>query len=283
MSFFIPAQIPVLTDSWITENGGDSCFALFCGQDVLLLPDEYSLPDRSDLNHLSFTLPVRSALYIGQLNGRKCYAFTLNEKEKTASDFWIPFRIATGLMTSGIFTAVCRAKELLHWRNQHKFCGHCGNPLSESKTDAALICPVCGEHYYPQIAPAVIVAVIRNGKEILLAHNRRFRENIYGLIAGFVEAGESAEQAIAREIMEETGITVGNIRYFSSQCWPFPNSLMLGYYADYVSGDAEADGDELSDLGWFSVENLPQIPPPGSIARRLIDDFVRKQGGQTGK
>ena len=140
-----------------------------------------------------------------------------------------------------------------------------------------MVCPACGMRYYPQLAPAVITAVLREGR-ILLAHNRNFQPGMYGLIAGFVEAGESAEDAVAREIREETGIEVGNIRYFSSQCWPFPNSLMLGYYADYVSGEARPDGIELESLGWFSAGNMPQIPPPGSIARRLIEDYLARSG-----
>ncbi len=250
-----------------------SYLILFCGQDIFLT--EQGIPEQAQLKPLLSCVKPDSFLLVGTLNGRPCRAAELHDKGETAAmEGWIPFRIATGRLTDGVFTAVCRAKELLHWRRQHKFCGRCGGLLSEPERDAALTCSRCGELYYPQLAPAVIVAVIRDGKEILLAHNRRFRENIYGLIAGFVEAGESAEQAIAREILEETGITVGNIRYFSSQCWPFPNSLMLGYFADYVSGEAKADGEELRDLGWFAPDALPQIPPPGSIARRMIDHFT---------
>ena len=123
-------------------------------------------------------------------------------------------------------------------------------------------------------AVAVIVAVTREDK-ILLAHNSRFVSGVYGLIAGFVEAGESAEQAIHREIMEETGIEVTDIRYLTSQSWPFPNSLMLGFQAKYKAGEAHADGEELTDLGWFTADTLPSIPQPGSVARKIIDDFLK--------
>ncbi len=270
MSCFIPAQIPVFTEDFPTDL---SYLILFCGQEIFLT--EQGIPELKQVKPHLPGMQADSFLLVGTLNGCTCRAAEIHDKADTAAmEGWIPFRIATGVLTEGSFAAVCRARELLHWRRQHKFCGHCGGILSEPERDAALTCSRCGELYYPQLAPAVIVAVIRDGKEILLAHNRRFRENVYGLIAGFIEAGESAEQAIAREIQEETGITVGNIRYFSSQCWPFPNSLMLGYFADYVSGKAEADGEELRDLGWFAPDALPQIPPPGSIARRMIDHFT---------
>ena len=163
-------------------------------------------------------------------------------------------------------------------------CNKCGKVIPKPDLKAIrdgeiehtyFLCPDCGERYYPQLAPAVIVGITQ-GDRILLAHNRKFKQNMHGLIAGFVEAGENIEQAIRREIREETGIEVANIRYFASQCWPFPNSLMLGYTAEYVSGTASPDGTELDSLGWFQAASLPEIPKKGSIARRIIDDFVNK-------
>ena len=170
--------------------------------------------------------------------------------------------------------ALCRAKNILNWRRQHRFCGGCKSLLEPSKKDSGLLCPACGNIYYPQISPAVIVAVTRNeGRELLLAHNRTFSGNVYSLIAGFVEAGESVEGAIHRELWEECSIRVKNLNYISSQMWPFPNSLMLAFHAEYDSGSAEADGEELSDLGWFTSADHPELPAPGSIARKVIDRF----------
>jgi NAD+ diphosphatase len=160
----------------------------------------------------------------------------------------------------------------MFWRERRKFCGVCGTEMEDSPSDPARVCPSCGERFYPQIAPAVITAVLNNGK-ILLAHNKNFSGDIHSLIAGFVETGESLEQAVSREIMEETGIRVKNIRYYSSQPWPFPNSLMLGFIADYDSGELHPDGVELEKAGWFSPDDLPQLPDHGSIARRIIGDF----------
>lgn len=268
MPKFIPDPAPAFTPEW--KNNPNAELIVFCGRDMLLRPghEQYSFPRTADLQNLNI-----SALSIGSRDGTPCYALDLDTLPETPANVQtVPVRLAVGYLHNTAFAAGCRAKELLHWRRQHKFCGHCGEKLGESKNDVALVCPKCGERFYPQLAPAVIVAVTR-GDEILLAHNRNFLPEIHGLIAGFVEAGENIEEAIAREIMEETGVTVGNIRYFSSQCWPFPNSLMLGFYADYVSGEAHPDGTELETLGWFHTDHLPKIPPVGSIARRIIEDF----------
>ena len=265
MADFIPASAPVLTADW--QQCPNAHMILFCGKDILL--------QKGPGDCCSFPAPETAtlsgeALLIGHRKNTPCFAAETEEIPESLDV--IPLRSAAALLPEEDFFAACRAKELLHWRKQHQFCGHCGNPLAEPENDAALVCPACGEHYYPQIAPAVIVAIVR-GDQILLAHNKRFQGKIHGLIAGFVEAGESVEQAIHREIREETGITVKNIRYFSSQCWPFPNSLMLGYYAEYESGEAVPDGEELETLGWFTADSLPEIPPHGSIARRLIDHW----------
>lgn len=270
MSTFIPDPSPVYTPEW--RKHPDAELIVFCGRDMLLRSDndQYEFPRTAELEYLN----ISSALSIGLRNGRPCYAVDLAELPEPPPEpvQKVAVRHAVGFLRDSAFSAGCRAKELLHWRRQHRFCGHCGEKLSESHSDIALVCPSCGERFYPQLAPAVIVAVTR-GDEILLAHNRNFLPEIHGLIAGFVEAGENIEEAIAREIMEETGVTVGNIRYFSSQCWPFPNSLMLGFYADYVSGEVHPDGTELETLGWFRAGALPKIPPKGSIARRIIEDF----------
>ncbi len=275
MSTFAPDPAPAYTEQW--NSNPDSEIIVFCGKEMLLREGEdvYRFPKAADLESLSIRIP--SALSIGERNGVPCYAVELEQMPELSTELvkQVEVRIAVGNLDDSSFTAGCRAKELLHWRRQHRFCGNCGGALTESKTDVAMLCPECGERFYPQLAPAVIVAITR-GDEILLAHNKKFRPGIYGLIAGFVEAGENIEQAIRREVYEETGIKVGNFRYDSSQCWPFPNSLMLGFTAEYVSGEAVADSAELESLGWFHADHLPMIPPHGSIARRLIDDFQKK-------
>ena len=141
-------------------------------------------------------------------------------------------------------------------------------------------CPNCGELFYPRISPAVIV-LIKKGNEILLARSPNFPSGLYGLVAGFIEPGESAETAVVREIREEVGIEVKNITYFGTQAWPFPNSLMIGFTAEYDSGEVLPDGVEIEDAGWFSAEKLPVLPGKISISRKLIDHFLQEEGFDT--
>ena len=164
---------------------------------------------------------------------------------------------------------------MVAWNQHHRFCGKCGH-LTEYKTDErARACPQCGLINYPRLSPAIIVAVLRDNR-ILLAHSQRFPAKFYSVLAGFVEPGESLEECVKREILEEVGISVKNIRYFGSQPWPFPDSLMIGFTAEYAGGEIKVDPVEILDAGWFSADNLPPIPPKLSIARHLIDWFTEK-------
>ena len=133
-----------------------------------------------------------------------------------------------------------RANQLVDWSRNHQFCGQCGHPTEDKSEERAKICPACGLVNYPRLSPAVIMAVVR-GDRLLLASNKRFKSGFYSVLAGFVEPGETLEECVAREIKEEVGISVKNIRYFGSQPWPFPNSLMVGFLADYAGGEIKAD------------------------------------------
>ena len=165
-----------------------------------------------------------------------------------------------------------KCAELLYWDRNTKFCGVCGGTM-HLNTEISKRCDMCGKEVWPQLATAVIV-LIRRGDEALLVHARNFRTDFYGLVAGFVETGETLEEAVAREAMEETGIRLKNIRYFGSQPWPYPCGLMVGFHADYDGGEIHLQLSELSRGGWFRRDNLPHIPEKLSIARRLIDDWL---------
>ena len=165
-----------------------------------------------------------------------------------------------------------KAAELLHWHSNHRFCGHCGTPL-ESKTQLSKWCPKCQTETWPQLSPAIIV-LIHRAEEILLVQSRTFKGNYFGLVAGFVEFGESLEECVRREIREETQLEVDNIRYFGSQPWPYPQGLMIGFTARYKSGTLHLQSDELANGGWFNIHNLPSIPKPLSMARKLIDNYI---------
>ena len=165
---------------------------------------------------------------------------------------------------------VSRLKALCSWQESTRFCPSCGQPLRMHATETALECPACGRLVYPRIEPCIITLVTR-GDELLLLRNVKDRLGIYACLAGFVEAGETLEQALRREVREETALEVENIRYAGSQSWPFPDQLMVAFYADYRSGEIRIQESEIADARWFRPDALPPLPKPGSIARRLIE------------
>jgi NAD+ diphosphatase len=181
-------------------------------------------------------------------------------------------RTLVGALDPATFARFARARMLVDWQRTHRFCGRCGAPTTTAPDEHAVQCPRCGLRRYPRISPVIIVRVTR-GDEILLANPLRAPRPMYTVLAGFVEAGESLEQAVAREIAEEVGLTVGDLAYAGSQPWPFPHALMVAFTAQYVAGAIVADPGELRDAGWYRADALPDLPPHGSIARALIEDF----------
>ena len=168
-----------------------------------------------------------------------------------------------------------RAVALNHFLETHQFCGKCGTKNVLSEKEIAMICSSCNQHFYPVLSPSIIVAV-RRGKQILLANHQRHKGSIYTTLAGFIEAGETAEQAVEREVFEESGLKIKNIRYFGSQPWSFPNSLMLGFLADYESGEIRLQEEEIYDARWFDANKpLPELPPKGTIALQLIEETLK--------
>lgn len=174
---------------------------------------------------------------------------------------------------SGLFQLAGRAVQLAEFYRSHHFCGCCGAVMTSSQSEWARVCVACGQHCYPQIAPCIIVA-IRREQEILLARHHRHQEKIYTVLAGFVEVGETLEQAVSREVMEESQLQIGNLRYVISQPWPFPHSLMVAFTADYLSGELRYNPEELLDADWFHYTRLPSLPPVGTVARQLINKVV---------
>jgi NAD+ diphosphatase len=167
-----------------------------------------------------------------------------------------------------------RAYHVAQWRRDSVYCGRCGTRNTDAPDELARLCPSCGRREYPRISPAVITVIINEKNEALLAHNRKFADGVYSLIAGFNEAGESLEATVAREIREEVGLEVKEIRYIASQPWPFPNSLMLGFTARYAAGEIRPDGEEIVDARWFTADNLPNLPGFGSVSRYLINSWL---------
>jgi NAD+ diphosphatase len=251
----------------------NSICVLFSGNDIIMYRSGKSvrLPKVQELM-LDINTPI---MHIGTIGGDNCCTLAIELEAVPQGCKRINFRQALKLMSDTEVAAANRARQLLQWDKEHRFCGHCGKPTRLSKHDTSKVCKDCGARFYPRIMPAIIV-LIRKDDKLLLAHNRKFKEGMYSLIAGFVEAGENLEEAVAREVLEETNIKIKNIKYFSSQSWPFPQSLMLGFTAEYDSGDLKPDGNELIDAQWFSKEKLPLLPSHGSISRKIIDCFLKQ-------
>lgn len=183
-------------------------------------------------------------------------------------------RASYAKLSSDLYQKAGKCQEILYWDQNTKYCGVCGAPM-KLHTEISKRCTECGKEVWPQLATAIIV-LIHRGEEVLLVHARNFRGDFYGLVAGFVETGESLEEAVVREVREETSLEISNLRYFGSQPWPYPCGLMVGFHADYVSGDIHLQRSELSAGGWFRKDNLPHIPEKLSIARRLIDSWLEE-------
>ena len=187
----------------------------------------------------------------------------------------VPIRQLITRWSTQQFEQASRAIQLLEWRRNHKFCSHCGTATEIHATEYAMICPACGYHQYPRVQPCIIT-IITKGDEILLAQSTRHTSHMYGLIAGFVEVGETLEQAVARETLEEVGIQLKNIQYLSSQPWPFPSNLMLAFRAEYAGGEIVPQVEEIRHAAFFKYNQLPEIPFVGSIANTMIMQIVNE-------
>ena len=215
---------------------------------------------------------------IGELAGKRCFAAEV--ERDTEGPEGMSFRDLRGMLGSideRFFAMAGRAKQIVNWNRTHQFCGKCGTGTRPGPTDLSKECPSCGTNFYPRLSPAAIM-LITSGKELLLARSPHFPPGMYSALAGFIEPGESIEQTIEREVREEVGVEVCNLRYFGSQPWPFPDSLMIGFTAEYAGGELRFEEEEIEDAGWFSVEKLPILPPRLSIARAMIDHFLKQRG-----
>jgi NAD+ diphosphatase len=231
-----------------------------------------------------------SWVLLGIWHERAAFAVDLSEMEDPApllanlpdqDGAFEDMRSLAGSLSAEEAAVLAHAKGLLHWRARHRFCGVCGGACEPQSAGNVMACTQCGTHHFPRTDPAVIMLVTR-GDRVLLGHSQRFpRATMYSTLAGFVEPGESLEEAVAREVAEETGVRVGRVHYHSSQPWPFPASVMLGFYAEGLSEEITIDPAELSDARWFTRAQLSQpeahgfsLPRPDSIARRLIEDWM---------
>jgi NAD+ diphosphatase len=255
------------------EIHGPTYWFIFNSDKLLINPkNDFKLPFTDSLKEFSI-FPIRTQ-YLGTLDGHSCYAAEV--VPETIAPQGMVFEDLKSLyevLDEDIFLLAGRAIQIINFDKSHQFCGKCGAPTENKKHEIAKICPECGFMSFTRLSPAVITAIIKDGKILMAKHS--YGINRYSLIAGFVEAGETLEEAVERETEEEVGLRVKNIKYFGSQPWPFPHSLMIGFTADYESGEIQVDGKEITDAKWFSLDEIPRIPSKISITSELIDWYIK--------
>lgn len=215
----------------------------------------------------------------GEAAGSPCVAVSLPDGWMAPPGMrFVRLRALHALLPAELYRMAGRASEIVEWERAHRFCGRCGGRTVASGEPLARRCTHCGALHYPRLAPAVLVSVT-DGDRLLLARSPHFPARMYSTLAGFVEPGESLEEAAAREVREEVGIEIGGLRYFGSQPWPYPSQLMVAFTAEYAGGELRPDPAEIEDVAWFAADALPAVPPTLSLAREMIDAFVRARGG----
>lgn len=243
------------------------------GRHVVTRHSDKGAPSFPDYDEVKGLIPSDVEIRAVHTGGRDLLTCQLSEWTDTPELAMTEFRPLFAEMEASLFASACKAKQIAFWDAHSRFCPSCG-----SKTfllsDIAKKCPACGFEIYPNISPAIIVRIERGDDEILLVHAKNFRGSHYGLVAGFVEAGETLEQCVVREVREETALEISDLKYFGSQSWPFPSGLMLGFTAKYKSGVIKIQEEELTDAKFFKRGELPPVPDKMSIARMLIDDWV---------
>ena len=250
-------------------------YFVFCQSDLVLekIGDTYQIPVEAPTE-------VKPWTTVMDIDGNKAYRIdaplTSDSSTQTSHIYKMcPLRQSYYKLPHEDYLKAGKCHELLYWDQNTKFCGVCGGTM-RFDTPISKKCEHCGKEIWPQLAIAIIV-LVRREDEVLLVHANSFRDDHYGLVAGFVETGETLEEAVHREVMEETGLHITNLRYFASQPWPYPCGLMVGFTADYDSGKIHLQRSELSKGAWFDRDHLPHIPEKLSIARQLIDSWLEEQ------
>ena len=266
---FLPAVAPPPTPS------NSAWWFLFHGDRLLVETRgvEVAIPRWASTEDAGLS-PVRTQ-FLGTLDGTPCYSGELAGEDGPKGTSFHALRPLLRVLPEETFSLAGRAFQVMDWDRTHQFCGKCGGRTDPLAGERGRSCVGCGLHFFPRITPAVIVSVVRDGK-ILLAQSSRFPTAFYSVLAGFVEPGETFEECVHREIREEVGIEVEDLRYFGSQPWPFPHSLMVGFTASFAGGDLVLEEKEIVRAGWFGPEEVLRlrIPHHGTIARRMIDRFL---------
>lgn len=259
----------------LTTAADDARVVVVRDTQVLVLDAETapSLPRLAELTR--WVTPDQTRHWVGQFEARDVFALPAPESDAATERLsFVPVRSLFGVLDAQLLELVGRSLAIVEFETTHQFCGRCATPTEAIPGERAKRCPRCQLSFYPRIPPAVITLVEHEGR-LLLARSARFKTGVFSAVAGFVEIGESLEQAAIREVREEVGVEIGELRYFGSQPWPYGRSLMIGYFGRYLSGEIQVDGAEIVEAAWFDLDRLPLLPPPISIARKLIDSFIR--------
>jgi NAD+ diphosphatase len=267
-----PDEFESLTIQPADIAADDACYFVFMDDQILCI-SEQGVPRPLSGDELRWLeIERHSELFLGRYRGRGCFAVAASGSIQPGFAL-VGLRSWLGRVAPSLFYLAGRAQQLIEWDRDHRYCGRCGTPMVDHPTDRAKQCEECGLISYPRLSPSIIV-LVRRGDEMLLARNARWPQGMYSTLAGFVEPGESIEQTVHREVLEEVGIRVSRLRYLGSQSWPFPNSLMLGFHADYAGGEIVCQDEEIAEARWFRYDALPNVPPGTAISRWLIDDFI---------
>ncbi|WP_054742240.1 NAD(+) diphosphatase [Cellulosilyticum ruminicola] len=257
------------------EELKEAIYFIYSDRKVLIKnnEDKLQMPIYETVEKLNINLA--ESYYLGELKGQICICINVKDLRGFESEYrLIPLKSQLWELNQEIYFVAIKAMQLLEWDNNTKYCGRCGNLYTRKEDERAKVCKKCGRIEYPRISPAIIVGVTK-GEEILLAHNANFAEGLYSIIAGFVEQGETLEAAVKREVYEEVGVKVKNIQYVSSKPWSTGDSLMLGFTAEYESGEITVDEKEILDAGWYNKEKLPPVLPlPITTAREIINRLI---------
>jgi len=250
-------------------------FAFHRGEVLIAQSGEQArLPYCLDLAELGLS-SVRS-LYLGTYGGKHCYVSELAHANELPQGHGLQgLRTLFGMVDETLAVLAGRAFQIMEWDRNHQFCSRCGTPTVARSEERVRACPRCRYTIYPPVSPAIMI-LVKRGREVLLARKKEWAPGRYSALAGFVEPGERLEDTARRETREEVGVEIENLRYFGSQPWPFPHSLMVAFTADYAGGEVRPDGIEIQEARWFDVEQLPQLPPSISISRRLITTIAGK-------